>query len=59
MAADLAHDRRRMIPAPERMAILEKCANLVEQRIEQYALEAAQEGGKPLTDSRVGNWFVL
>lgn len=52
-AADLAADRRQALPIPERIAILEKCADLVEARSEEFALEAAREGGKPLVDSRV------
>ncbi len=42
-----------MIPPHERIAILERTANLVEQRAEAFARQAAEEGGKPLLDSRV------
>ena len=41
------------IPVPQRIAILEKTANLVEDRAEEFANQAADEGGKPLIDSRV------
>ena len=46
-----SHDKR--LPVYERMAILEKTANLVEQRQEEYARQSAEEGGKPLMDSKV------
>ncbi len=41
------------IPVPQRIAILEKTANLVEAKAEEFAKQAAEEGGKPLIDSRV------
>ena len=37
---------------PKRVEILEKTARLVESKAEDYAWQAAQEGGKPLIDSR-------
>lgn len=46
-------DRDRWLPIPERIQILEKTAELMEQRAESLALEATLEGGKPLLDSRV------
>ncbi|MDH5543321.1 MAG: aldehyde dehydrogenase family protein [Nitrospinota bacterium] len=49
----LAKDIDGRIPIPKRIEILEKTATLVEERIERFAREAAQEGGKPLIDSRV------
>ncbi len=49
----LASDRDNLIPLPKRIEILEKTANIVEERAEEFALEAAAEGGKPLIDSRV------
>lgn len=52
-AKHLADDRRQCLPGPERIKILEKTALLVEERIEDYARQAAEEGGKPLIDSRV------
>ena len=41
------------IPTPERIAILNKTADLVEARAEEFAWQAAEEGGKPLIDSRI------
>ena len=56
-ALDEAHrlfrDRDRWLPAAARIAVLRKAARLMEERAEQLALDAAREGGKPLTDSRV------
>ncbi|GMT48823.1 MAG: aldehyde dehydrogenase [bacterium] len=49
----LAQRHGACIPLPERIEILEKTANLVESRAEDYALQAVKEGGKPLIDSRV------
>ena len=46
-------DRDRWLPAPERIALLERVAARVEERTEELALAAAREGGKPLIDSRV------
>ena len=37
----------------DRIAILRKTAQLLDERAEEFALEAAREGGKPLIDSRV------
>ncbi len=41
------------LPTDERIAILEKTANLVEAKAEEFAKQAAEEGGKPLVDSKV------
>ena len=49
----LANDPDRAIPAHERIRILEKTADLVEERMEKFTRQAAEEGGKPLIDSRV------
>ncbi|MGB3210274.1 MAG: aldehyde dehydrogenase family protein [Desulforhopalus sp.] len=38
---------------PERLDILEKAAKMMEEEFESLALAAAEEGGKPLADSRV------
>ncbi len=46
-------DRKAWLPKPERLQILEKTAQLMQQQAEWLALEAAREGGKPLIDSRV------
>lgn len=52
-AKTLADDRRKCLPIPQRIKILEKTALLVEERLEDFAFQAAEEGGKPLIDSRV------
>jgi acyl-CoA reductase-like NAD-dependent aldehyde dehydrogenase len=41
------------IPIPKRIEILEKTAQLVEDQTEEFSRQAAEEGGKPLIDSRV------
>jgi len=41
------------IPVPKRIEILEKTAQLIEDRAEEFFQQAAAEGGKPLIDSRV------
>src|SRR4051812_7906609 len=54
-ALDIAHslfrDRDAWLPSARRIAILRRAAQLVEERAEELALEAAAEGGKPLADS--------
>lgn len=49
----LFRDRAAWLPVDRRLAILERCAELMRERAENLALEAAREGGKPLADSRV------
>ncbi len=49
----LAQNYDEALPAVERIAILERTANLVEAKAEEFAEQAAEEGGKPLVDSRV------
>jgi len=49
----LFRNRDAWLPAQERIAILERVAELMKARAETLALEAAREGGKPLIDSRV------
>ncbi|MCZ6895414.1 MAG: aldehyde dehydrogenase family protein [Gammaproteobacteria bacterium] len=46
-------DRDGWIAVHERVAILERAAALMSERREALALQAANEGGKPLIDSRV------
>jgi len=53
VAAALFDDRRAWLPAHRRAAILARTAELMSERAAELALEAAREGGKPLTDSRV------
>jgi acyl-CoA reductase-like NAD-dependent aldehyde dehydrogenase len=52
-AHDLYLDRDAWLGVPQRVAILEKAMALMQERVEELALESAQEGGKPLVDSRV------
>ncbi|NKB81660.1 MAG: aldehyde dehydrogenase family protein [Nitrospirales bacterium] len=52
-AERVAHSHDAMIPPFERTAILERTANLVEAKAHVFAKQAAEEGGKPLTDSKV------
>jgi acyl-CoA reductase-like NAD-dependent aldehyde dehydrogenase len=52
-AYQLAKDLDKALPAHKRIEILEKTANLVEARSEKFSRQAAEEGGKPLGDSRV------
>jgi len=52
-AAALYEDRDGWLPMHERIAILERAAQLVTARIPELARLAASEGGKPLTDSLV------
>ncbi len=52
-ASALFQDRDQWLSPGERIAILRRAAGLMQQRREQLALEAAQEGGKPLKDSLV------
>ena len=52
-AAKLFADRDAWLPVHQRVAILEKTADLLSQRAGDCAEQAAREGGKPLIDSRV------
>lgn len=53
IAYDLASKPDKLISLPKRIEILEKTADIVEKRREDYARQSANEGGKPLIDSRV------
>ena len=53
VAHGLFNDPSQWIPAHRRIAILEQTAEIMRSRMEELARLAAQEGGKPLTDSRV------
>jgi acyl-CoA reductase-like NAD-dependent aldehyde dehydrogenase len=46
-------DRSRWLPAHQRIAILEKTVELLRARREEFIRQAAEEGGKPLVDSRI------
>ncbi len=52
-AAHVFADRAQWLTAERRIAILEKAAARMRDEAEGLALQAAREGGKPLTDSRV------
>lgn len=49
----LFRDRKNWLTLPQRLEILEKTAAIMAERVEELAIEAAREGGKPLIDSRV------
>ena len=46
-------EQKKPLPTPERIAILNKTADLVEAKAEEFARQSAEEGGKPLIDSRI------
>ncbi len=52
-AAKLFQDKLEYIPLRERLKILERAAAIMQEEDEDLAFSAAQEGGKPLIDSRV------
>ncbi|MFT5724319.1 MAG: acyl-CoA reductase-like NAD-dependent aldehyde dehydrogenase [Bacteroidia bacterium] len=49
----LFQDQSKWIPPHERIAILRRMAAIMESRTEELTITAAQEGGKPLVDSRI------
>ncbi len=51
VAYSLYRDRDSWLPLHKRIEILEKTAQIMLQKKDQLAFEAAQEGGKPLLDS--------
>tara|TARA_R110001583_G_scaffold38171_2_gene123314 strand:+ start:2594 stop:3979 length:1386 start_codon:yes stop_codon:yes gene_type:complete len=53
IAHDLFQNQSKWISAHERIAILERTAAIMNSRIEELTLTAAQEGGKPYMDSKV------
>ncbi len=52
-AYNLFQDSSKWIPAHERIAILERTADLMKTRIEELTKTATEEGGKPYADSKV------
>jgi len=46
-------EQKKSLPIPERILILNKTADLVEAKAEEFARQSAEEGGKPLIDSRI------
>lgn len=57
IALETAHnlfiDKKNWLTAEQRITILTKAADIMQSHFDELALEAAREGGKPLTDSRV------
>ena len=53
VAESLHRDRSNWLGADQRIAVLSRTADLLAERAEMFAMEAAREGGKPLIDSRV------
>jgi len=53
VAHALFEDRSQWLPAWQRIAILEKVAEIMATQIEELTRIAAQEGGKPYADSKV------
>jgi acyl-CoA reductase-like NAD-dependent aldehyde dehydrogenase len=52
-AYSIFRDRAQWLTPEHRIQILHRTAEIMSERFEQLAFEAASEGGKPLTDSRV------
>ena len=52
-ADKLYRDHDQWLTGEKRIAVLEKTAEIMQQRFEYLAIEAAREGGKPLIDSRI------
>lgn len=52
-ASQLFDDRENWLTLSHRISILKNACSIMEARAESLALQAAQEGGKPLRDSRV------
>jgi acyl-CoA reductase-like NAD-dependent aldehyde dehydrogenase len=52
-AYNLFLDQSNWLPAHQRIAILERTAEIMKTRVDKLTKTAAQEGGKPLVDSRV------
>jgi len=52
-AYDLFQDQSKWIPAHERIAILERTAEIMKTKIKELTIIASQEGGKPYVDSKI------
>lgn len=52
-ASQLFADRQNWLSVPARLTILERAIHLMEEQAEELALNSANEGGKPLIDSRI------
>ncbi len=53
VAHGLFEDRSQWLPAHQRIAILEKTAEIMERQLEELTRLATREGGKPYLDSKV------
>ena len=53
MAHALFRDRKTWLPVPERVAILNRAAAIMQSQVEELTVLATSEGGKPYTDSKV------
>ncbi|VAW66735.1 Glyceraldehyde-3-phosphate dehydrogenase (NADP(+)) [hydrothermal vent metagenome] len=49
----LYRDKKNGLTPEKRIRILEKTADIMQSRFDELAIEAAREGGKPLSDSKV------
>jgi len=52
-ASNLYNDRSKWLTAPQRIEILSKLSELMQENYDRLVLISAQEGGKPLLDTRV------
>ncbi len=52
-ACQIFDNRRRWLPAYERVEILERVVDIMSSQVEELTMLAASEGGKPYTDSKV------
>lgn len=52
-ADELFRNKSKWLSLPDRLAILDKTAEIMQAEFEELALAAAEEGGKPLLDSKV------
>lgn len=52
-AEKLYKDKSSWLSLPDRLAILERTADIMQQEFDELALAAAEEGGKPLLDSKI------
>jgi len=52
-AYTLFSNKNNWLTAQQRINVLEKAAGIMQSRFDELAIEAAREGGKPLTDSKV------
>ncbi len=52
-AFSIYQDKSRWLPPAKRIEVLERTAQMMAERADELAVEAAREGGKPLPDSKV------